>query len=135
MGQAKKAYQQQRWREQREGSTMEEQVWISHIQDIALADDWVTVTDLMGRTYRLDPQVALELAVWIAEHYQDVAQAGLQLQLERRLEEARVYGPLLGHAQPSPKEDAGPSSQPASPPSLPKRRRRSARKKEDRTDE
>ncbi len=110
---------------------MEDQVWIIHIQGITLEDDWVTITDLMGQRYRIDPQAALELAVWIAEHDQDVAQAGLQLQLERRLEEARVYGPLLGHAQPSPKEDTGSSSQPTSPPSPRLRRRRSARKKEE----
>jgi hypothetical protein len=110
---------------------MEDQVWIIHIQSITLEDDWVTITDLMGQCYRIDPQAALELAVWIAEHYQDVAQASLQLQLERRLEEARVYGPLLGHAQPSPNEDLVDPLRPSSPPSLPKRRRRSPRKKEE----
>lgn len=114
---------------------MQDQVWIIHIQSITLEDDWLTITDLMGQRYRIDPQAALELAVWLAEHDQDVAQAGLQLQLERRLEEARVYGPLLGHAQPHPREDVGPSSQPASPPSPRPRRRRSARKKEEHTDE
>ncbi len=113
---------------------MEDQVWIIHIQSITLEDDWLTITDLMGQRYRIDPQAALELAIWIAEHDQDVAQAGIQLQLERRLEEARVYGPLLGQAQSSPKEDAGPSSQPASPPSPRPRRRQSARTKEKRTD-
>lgn len=110
---------------------MQDQVWIIHIQGITLEDDWVTITDLMGQRYRIDPQAALELAVWIAEHDQDVAKAGLQLQLERRLEEARTYGPLLDHVQLSPKEDAGPSSQPPSSP----RRRRSARKKKEQADE
>ena len=110
---------------------MEEQVWISHIQSIALEDDWVTVTDLMGQKYRLDPQVALELAAWIAEHHQDVAQAQVYLQVERRLEEARLYGPLLGSAQQQPKEDLVDPPRPSSPPSLPKRRRRSPRKKEE----
>lgn len=107
---------------------MEEQVWISHIRGITLEDDWVTVTDLMDRRYRIDPQAALELAVWIAEHHQDVAQAHADLQLERRMEEARVYGPLLGQAQPI--EDLASPPQPVSPPS-PKRRRRSARKREE----
>ena len=103
--------------------TREAQVWISHIQDVALADDWVTITDLMGRTYRIDPQTALELAVWIAVHYQDVAQAQTSLLMERRLEESRLYGPLLRSAQPQPKEDLTDSPLPASSPLPPKRRR------------
>lgn len=102
--------------------TREERVWISHIQDIALADDWVTVTDVMGRKYRLDPQAALALAIWIAEHYQDVAHAQTNVLVERRMEEARLYGPLLSSAQPQPKEDLAYPPLP-SPPS--KRRRRS----------
>jgi hypothetical protein len=103
---------------------MDEAIWISHIQEIALNDDWVTVTDLMGHQYRLDPQVALELAVWIAEHAEDVAQAQVRLQVAQGMEEARLYGPFLGSIQPPD------PPQPASSPSPPKRRRRSPRKKE-----
>jgi hypothetical protein len=110
---------------------MDKQVWISHIQEIALDDEWVTVTDLMGRTYRLDPQTALELAVWIAEHSEDVAQAQIRLQMARQQEEARLYGPLFGSAQPQPEEQPSDPPQPPSSPSPPKRRRRSPRKKEE----
>ena len=110
---------------------MEEQVWISHIRGITLEDDWVTATDLMDRRYRIDPQAALELAVWIAEHYQDVAQAQVQLQVERRLEETRLYSHLLDTSQVQPKEGPVHPPLPASPPSPPKRQRRSPRKKEE----
>lgn len=123
--------QQQLLREQREESAMEEQVWISHIRAIALDDDWITVTDLMDRKYRLDPQAALELAVWIAKHHQDVAQAQVNLQVERRMEEARLYGPLLGSSQVQSKEDPATPLSPTSPPPPSKQRRRSPRKKEE----
>lgn len=114
---------------------MQEQVWISHLQEITLEDYWVKVTDLMGREYHIDPEAALALAVWIAEHRQAVAKAQIHRQIEFRMEESRLYGHLLSSAQVQPEEDQVASPRPSSLPSTPKRRRRSTRKKEDRTDE
>jgi hypothetical protein len=32
----------------------------------------VTATDLMGRIYRLEPQAALDIAIWVAKHHQEL---------------------------------------------------------------
>jgi hypothetical protein len=106
-----------------------EPLLISDLQEITLDGEgyWVTATDLMGRVYRLEPQAALDIAVWVAKHHQEVELAQAELELVRRMEETIAYRHLL-----TPTADPGPAEPSPPAPEIPlrKRTRRSPRKNE-----